>query len=42
MTTQEKEAVIRDKNMITKINGNMADILLDFVTSAQATLNDDC
>ena len=42
MTPKEKEMVIRDKNVVANINGNMADILLDFVTTAQAALNDDC
>ena len=42
ITPQEKEAIVKDKNIIGHINGEMAEILLDFVTAADETLNDDC
>ena len=41
-TPEEKEATVKDKNVIGHINGEMAEILLDFVTTADETLNDDC
>ena len=41
-TPEEKEAIVKDKNVIGHINGEMAEILLDFVTTADETLNDDC
>ena len=41
-TPEEREAIIKDKNVIGHINGEMAEILLDFVTTADETLNDDC
>jgi predicted metal-dependent hydrolase len=40
-TPEEKEAIVKDKNVIGHINGEMAEILLDFVTTADETLNDD-
>ena len=41
-TPEEMEAIVKDKNVIGHINGEMAEILLDFVTTADETLNDDC
>ena len=41
-TPEEREAIVKDKNVIGHINGEMAEILLDFVTTADETLNDDC
>ena len=42
LTPEEREAIVKDKNVISHINGEMAEILLDFVTTADETLNDDC
>ena len=42
LTNEEKELVMKEKNLMAKISGNMCTILLDFTAGSELDFNDEC
>ena len=42
LTEEETKLVLKEKNLMAKISGNMCEILLDFTAGSELDFNDEC